>query len=387
MSSLSDTVARLAAMRKMAAHANGPGAVDRLTDLEAFGSNPGALRARTYVPAGLSPRAPLVVVLHGCTQSAAGYDTGSGWSRLADKHGFALLFPEQSRANNPNLCFTWYAAEDSRRDSGEALSIRQMVARMVRTHSIDPDRVFVTGLSAGGAMTSVMLAIYPEVFAGGAIIAGLPYGGVNSVPQAFDRMRGQGYPAEAELAALVRRASGHQGPWPTISIWHGSGDATVNPSNAKAIVGQWRALHGLAAMPSRSDVVDGYPHRVWCDATGAELIEEYSITGMGHGTPLDTLGPDGCGTSGAYMLEASISSTRHIARFWGLTGDEARAAAPRAEAPPRTEEAAPRTLPVPRTIRAERIADPAPSAPPYGMAPSGVGKVIEDALRAAGLMR
>lgn len=386
MSSLSDTIARLAAMRKMAARAD-MAAVDRLTDLDAFGSNPGALRARTYIPAGLGAHAPLVVVLHGCTQTAAGYDTGAGWSRLADEHGFALLFPEQRRANNANLCFSWFSPDDIQRGSGEALSIRQMITATVRAHAIDPDRVFVTGLSAGGAMTSVMLAAYPEVFAGGAIIAGLPYGSVNSIPQAFDRMRGQGYPAAAELAAQVRRASQHQGPWPTISIWHGSGDATVNPSNADAIVGQWRALHGLDAAPSRTELVDGYPRRVWCDATGTELIEEYSITGMGHGTPLDTRGPDGCGASGAYMLEASISSTRHIAGFWGLLGEQPRAKAPRADEPRHAEQEAARSLPVPRTIRAERIADPAPSAPPHAMGPSGVGKVIEDALRAAGLMR
>jgi len=381
MRNLSDTITRLSAMRNIGAGAHAFSASDRLTDLDYFGSNPGALGARTYVPEDLAGSAPLVVVLHGCTQNAAGYDAGSGWSQLADRHGFALLFPEQRRSNNSNLCFNWFQPEDTRRGAGEALSIRQMIGAMIDAHAIDPARIFVTGLSAGGAMTSVMLATYPELFAGGAIIAGLPYGSASSIPQAFDRMRGHGGPNEQELAALVRAASDHEGPWPTISIWHGSGDATVNPANADAIVAQWRGLHGLDREPTRHEMVDGYPRRVWCDRTGRARIEEYSITGMAHGTPLATQGDDACGEAGAYMLEANISSTRHIAAFWGLTG--ARAA--EATRPGRTAR-------IFATVAGAGAVRNEPSAARGGWkAPAlpvaGVGKIIEDALRAAGLMR
>jgi poly(3-hydroxybutyrate) depolymerase len=134
---------------------------DKLTEVSAFGSNPGNLRMLTYVPPQLPAGAPLVVVLHGCLQTARAYDEGSGWSMLARRHGFALVYAEQSQANNPNRCFNWFQPHDTRRGSGEALSIRQMVTRMRRIHSIDPTRIFVTGLSAGGAMASVMLATYP----------------------------------------------------------------------------------------------------------------------------------------------------------------------------------------------------------------------------------
>jgi poly(hydroxyalkanoate) depolymerase family esterase len=312
------------------------------------------------------------VVLHGCTQDAAGYDRGAGWSQLAEEQGFAVLLPEQCRSNNMNLCFNWYEPRHSRRGVGEPLSIVQMIDTMVERHGLDRQRVFVTGLSAGGAMTSVMLATYPEVFAGGAIIAGLPYGTARSVPEAFDRMRGHGGPDSAGLAALVRGASKHEGPWPSVAVWHGSADHTVDASNGEAIVAQWLPIHGVPAEPSEKDMVDGYPHRLWRDAAGRAVIEDYLITGMGHGTPLATAGEDGCGISGAYMLEVAISSTRHIAAGWGVLGKRRRPAKPAVE---RIDAGG-----------SERVAiEPAATAKPAAAA--GVGKVIEDALRAAGLMR
>ena len=230
-------------------------AADRLQDLSAFGSNPGALRARLHVPARLSERPALVVVLHGCTQTAAGYDHGSGWSRLADRHGFVLLYPEQDRANNANLCFNWFEPGDIARGAGEALSIHQMIEAAVATHVIDRDRVFITGLSAGGAMASVMLATYPGTFAGGAIIAGLPYGCASSVQEAFGAMRARGARRPDALAALVRHASGHQGPWPTISVWHGTRDGpwrrTASPGWDTAP--RWtRAARTRSGLPART---------------------------------------------------------------------------------------------------------------------------------------
>src|SRR5262245_30109569 len=136
MRRLSDTLFRLAAMRNQRGiRVAVP--EDRLTELGAFGSNPGALSAKVYVPPDLPAKAPLVVVLHGCTQTAAGYDYGAGWSRLADQEGFALLFAEQRRANNPNLCFNWFLASDAKRDSGEALSIRQMIEALIIAQDLD----------------------------------------------------------------------------------------------------------------------------------------------------------------------------------------------------------------------------------------------------------
>jgi poly(hydroxyalkanoate) depolymerase family esterase len=378
MRSLNDTLSRLCRLRDhVLPGLPGRFAEDRLSDLGAFGSNPGALRGRFYVPHSRCESIALVVVLHGCTQDAAGYDHGSGWSRLADEQGFALLYPEQQRGNNANLCFNWFNTGDTQRDAGEALSIRQMVSAMVEEHGIDPFRIFVTGLSAGGAMASVMLATYPEVFAGGAIIAGLPYGTAASIPEAFDRMRAHGGPPAAGLSRLVAAASPHKGSWPTISVWHGDGDATVSHENSALIIEQWRALHGVDHTPSAVEKGEGYVRRVWSDAHGRDVIEEYCIAGLGHGTPLSTFGADACGAAGPYMLEAGISSTRRIANFWGLSAaqseDRAEVAGPRqSTTPPSTDTAVPAEL---------------HGIPRSQVASGGVGRVIEDALRAAGLMR
>lgn len=211
MRSLSDTLLRLQSYRPATVIDAGP---TRLKPLENLGTNPGNLLGWYYTPEAdrVSRPLSLVVVLHGCTQTAAGYDTGSGWAKLADDFGFAVLFPEQSHQNNPNLCFNWFSDGDIQRDRGEVRSIREMIDTMVSAHGIDPTRVFITGLSAGGAMANAMLAAYPEVFSGGAIIAGLPYGVASSIPEAFDRMRGHGLPSRERLQERLRSALSHAGP-------------------------------------------------------------------------------------------------------------------------------------------------------------------------------
>jgi poly(hydroxyalkanoate) depolymerase family esterase len=378
---LSDTVARLAALRAQhAVHAPDQGLPGRLSTWSGSGSNPGGLKAHFYLPKDLPADAPLVVVLHGCTQNAASYDHRSGWSQLADRAGFALLYPEQQRANNPNLCFNWFLPADTARGSGEVLSIRQMIEAMVSAHGLDRSRIFVTGLSAGGAMAAAMLATYPEIFAGGAIIAGIPYGSATTVPEAVDRMRGHGGPSGRELQALVSRASTHTGPWPRISIWHGSADQTVAPSNAEAIATQWRGVHGLDGASERSQV-GRHSTQVWTDGAGEPVIEINLVAGMGHGTPL---GGDGLGAPGPYMLDVGISSTREIAQFWGIAETETSALER-----PRDAEQPPYPIPALRRETADAAAAPPAtgwSAQPESESP-GVRKIIEDALRAAGLMR
>ena len=247
-----------------------------------------------------------------------------------------------------------------------------MVDAIVELNGLDRARVFVTGLSAGGAMAAVMLATYPETFAGGAVIAGLPYATATSVQDALARMGGYGIPDEAALEALVKNASGHDGKWPTLSVWHGDADRTVSPANGEALLRQWQALHGLGPTPTEVEGIDGHRRRVWRDKSGREVVEAYVVAGMGHGTPLDTIGVEGCGASGPHMLDVGLSSTRLIAAQWGLATKPHRDSAP----------AHPRPIGQGQHEgRAEqRIGLPAHMG-------SNVERTITSALRSAGLLR
>jgi poly(hydroxyalkanoate) depolymerase family esterase len=336
-------------------------------EVASFGSNPGNLKMFKYIPDQLPTPAPLVVVLHGCSQNARTFADESGWIQLADKLGLALALPEQALANNWSNCFNWFLPGDTSRDQGEVLSIKQMVDKMKSDHNIDPQRVYVTGLSAGGAMTSVMLATYPEIFAAGGIVAGLPYGCANDVPQAFQCMS-TGHPSAglsvrlpglpggptdlpggvtmtpgmcllfplpppfcppsssagstftpAALGDLVRQASNHTGPFPKVSIWHGSNDTKVSPINATEEMEQWTNVHGIEPVPAVQDTIKGFPHQIFKDANGDAVVETYSITGMAHGDPVDPgQGDDQCGTEAPFVINEHICSSYFIAKFWGL---------------------------------------------------------------------
>jgi poly(3-hydroxybutyrate) depolymerase len=228
-------------------------------------------------------------------------------------------------------------------------------------------------------MTMVMLSAYPELFAAGAVLAGVAYGCADSVSDAFECMAGRGGGAgdAAVLAGSVRRASSHAGPWPRLQVWQGSADTTVVPGNANAIVRQWVALQGLPATPDQTGEVDGHPRRAWTDGEGTVLIEQLSITGMAHGVPVAGGGEDPVGKAGAHMLDVGLSSTVAIAEFFGIAPGAAtgQGASPRLPA-----KAAPR-------LRAEARTEPRPEPRPEAAAASGPQAVIEKALRAAGLMR
>ncbi|RCG18204.1 esterase [Streptomyces reniochalinae] len=295
-------------------------AVAALERVTGFGSNPGALSMYRYVPEGLGAGRPVVVVLHGCTQDAATYFDGAGWQQAADEQGFAVVAPQQETANNGNRCFNWFQPLDTGRDNGEALSVRQMVERTAGDLDADPSRVYVTGLSAGGAMTSALLAAYPDAFAGGAVIGGLPHGCATSLPGAFTCQNPGVTKSPAQWGDLVRAAHpDYQGRRPTVSVWHGTADYTVVPGNATESVKQWTnvlgadqtadATHDLPGATTQSDYQDG---------SGQVVVRSYTVNGMGHGTPVKP--GEGCGRAGAYFLD-TVCSTAYITRDWGLASN------------------------------------------------------------------
>ena len=290
-----------------------------LTQVTSFGTNPGALGMWRYVPDGLPTGRPLVVALHGCSQTASSYDVESGWVKFAEEWDFALVLPEQSTANNGSRCFNWFQPGDYSRGQGEALSIKQMVDKMKADFGTDASRVFVTGLSAGGAMTTVMLGAYPDVFAGGAVMAGLPYKCASTSTEAFNCMSPGKNLTPQQWGDLVRGASSHTGPWPKVSVWHGTQDFTVAPMNMTEIMEQWTNVHGIDPTADLSETVAGYPRKVYSDSVGVARVETYSLTGMGHGTAVDPgTGATQCGIAGPYILDVNICSTYYSATFLGL---------------------------------------------------------------------
>ena len=217
---------------------------------------------RTEPDAQPAARPALVVALHGCTQTAAAYDAAAGWSQLADRFGFAVLLPEQRRRNNAAGCFNWFEPADTARGAGEAASIRAMVQHAIAAHGLDRSRVLVTGLSAGAAFANVLLATYPDVFAAGALIAGLPYGAAASMAEAVKAMSGG---AAAASHTLIHGAHAHRGVWPRISVWHGQADTIVVPANADRVVRQWLGVHGIDPASGQTEHVGQATRRFWRD--------------------------------------------------------------------------------------------------------------------------
>lgn len=217
-------------------------------------------------------------------------------------------------------------------------------------------------------MTAVMLATCPELFAAGAVIAGLPYGSARSMPEAFDRMRGHGLPSGPVATAAVLTASGHAGPWPSLSVFHGTADHTVSATNADACVAQWLGVHDLSNETGVRDRLGPHVRRRWADHRGEVLVEDYRLQGMGHGVPLDLAAADACGEAGPFMLDVGLSSTQILAERWGLTADVAASGRDPLRSP------------------ASEVAGPRAGT---GAAPqmSSIQATIEQALRQAGLMR
>jgi hypothetical protein len=232
----------------------------------------------------------------------------------------------------------------------------------------------------------------------------LPFGVATNVREALSGMfQSQPHPA-GKLGDLVRQASNHKGPWPKLSVWHGSADRTVNPANANEIVKQWLDVHQLPSAPMSEGTVDGYPHQVWWNANGETIIESYTITDMAHGTPLGVADNDErYGSQGAFLIEAGISSSYHIASFFGLTDwigqpkESAKETAKQSVQEALKEIGTPKPVPSGTPARTADIATvlqplatlsrpPAPPRPPRSRN-IDVGAVITRALTAAGLMK
>lgn len=286
--------------------------------------NPGRISGYVFVPHRLAERPALVVALHGCAQRAADFDDETGWTALAEEVGFILLLPEQSPYNNPARCFNWFNPLDAQRNLGEPGSIRHQVEALLAQYPVDRNRIYVTGLSAGGGMTSVLLATHPDLFAAGAVVGGVPFSCAANALQAMPCMQlgNRLVRGPDAWAARVREAAPPgTNRWPRVAIWHDAGDKVVNPFNATSSMEQWTAVHGIDQIPEVDERIGPHRRRAYMDDQGQPRVELWITELVGHATPIDMA--SGCGREDParrtdFVRDVGLCATRYIARFWGL---------------------------------------------------------------------
>ena len=292
-----------------------------------FGANPGSLSMYAYVPSGLNLSTPkaLVVALHGCSQSASSCAQETGWNELADRNGFCVVYPEQSVLNNFNSCFNWFNTSNQQRGGAEPQSILSMISYMKNNFNIDTSKIYVSGLSAGGAMASIMLACYPDVFDKGAVFSGVPYTNVSSVLQANSQMQGLNNLSASQWGNLALSAfPAYNSSRPELMLFHGTADAVVHPMNQQEQIEQWTFVHQTDTIPELvQSNFGGNPFvqaSFFYDAAGNEVVRSCKINGFGHAVPLD-MGScfQQCGQSSSFAIDINFSGTFWAADFFGIT--------------------------------------------------------------------
>jgi poly(hydroxyalkanoate) depolymerase family esterase len=249
---------------------------------------------------------PLVVMLHGCTQSPDDFAAGTRMNFIAEEQSCLVVYPAQPGGANPSKCWNWFRAADQRRDEGEPSLIAGITRRVMQEYSVDPKRVFVAGLSAGGAAAAVMGATYSDLYAAVGIHSGLAYGAASDLPSAFVAMRQGNGPEAFDNAGS---------PVPTI-VFHGDRDTTVHPSNGDRIVEQ-----SAKAARAKAKAIDGrvprgyaYTRTILTDAGGRAISEHWNVHGAGHawsggspaGSYTDARGPDATREMLRFFLEHSL---------------------------------------------------------------------------------
>lgn len=265
---------------------------------ERFASVAGELEYLLHVPAGLQVAgAPLLLMLHGCTQTPEDFARGTRMNQVADREGFVIAWPAQPQGRNPNRCWNWFRGSDQSRGQGEPAMLAGLAQHLVGRHGLDADRVYVAGLSAGGAMAAVLASTYPDVFAAIGVHSGLPVGMAHDAPSAFAAMRGKGGRSRPVVAAAGRRV-------PAI-VFHGDSDTTVHPGNGASVIeqslGDAGARAGMVSSVEQGTAAGRRATRtVHRTADGRLAAEHWLVHGAAHawsggdasGSHADPQGPD-----------------------------------------------------------------------------------------------
>ena len=262
-----------------------------LRQTSAFGTNPGGLIMKSFVPERQEHVPALVVLLHGCRQTPESLDAASGFSKLARERGFILLYPEQTKANNAQGCFNWFRPSAVANDRGELMSIRQMIEYVCVRHRIDRSRIF---------------------------IAGLPFGAARDAMSALRVMRSGASAPRGGWGRRVRETSPDCRAWPPVTIWQGGRDRVVNPVNANACIAQWLEVLGIPEEAGRFEEKSWGVLRSWKRA-GQVRVALYSVAGLGHGIPISKAAATAPKRSqDPFVLPAEISAPNQLMRLWGL---------------------------------------------------------------------
>ncbi len=270
-----------------------------------FTCEAGAMQYKLFIPAGLrTAGAPLIVMLHGCTQSPDDFALGTRMNGLAQEHGYVVAYPEQTQRKNASKCWNWFRSQDQRRGQGEPAIIAALTSHLVKKHGLDERRVYAAGLSAGGAMAAVLASTYPESYAAIGVHSGLPFGVAHDLPSAFAAMKqGAGSKCAARAPERVETV-------PAI-VFHGDRDTTVHPRNGAAVIAQCvqtgRSVQDAESCDGRATVErgsvpggHGYTRTIFTNAQGRVAAEQWVVHGAGHawsggdpaGSYTDPLGPD-----------------------------------------------------------------------------------------------
>jgi poly(hydroxyalkanoate) depolymerase family esterase len=262
-----------------------------------YHDEPGQRSYKLFIPKLPATRPmPLLVMLHGCTQDPDDFATGTRMNMLAQQRGFLVLYPLQPARFNAYRCWNWFLPEHQRRDAGEPALIAGMTRHVMKTHAIDDSRVYVAGLSAGGAMAAILGQEYPELYAAIGVHSGLAQGAAHSVASALNAMK-HGKPSHRARETVPARAGA-----PAI-VFHGDADATVHPLNAQHLVENLLApLKNVGAPEKRNEVDAGrrFTRSTWRDGQGRQHVELWEVHGAGHawsgghppGSHTDPSGPD-----------------------------------------------------------------------------------------------